>query len=179
MADVKAVAEGSVALRAFAALWGRFRAACGRLVLLARRIDAAAGDVRMAPPDPADEARVREVLAGSRLVRAIDAAIDVPPRAWRSSSLRAWLDPMWREFRSQSAAGQVRVAGWVLLIATVTHIALVAAFGEAVGWPTWAAWLSCVALLCVPTFASQGVVAAWANRSPWVRRLLKESQPWQ
>lgn len=173
------VLANSVVYRAVAGMLSLFRQGVQHLGMLAQRIDAAAGRARRAPIDADDEARVREVLAGSRLVRAIDAAIDVPPRAWRSSALRAWLQPKAREFRSLPAADQVRLAGWALMIATITHVALVVALGEAVGWPTWAAWLSFVAVLCVPVLWPDGVVAAWSNRSPWVRRFLREPGPWR
>lgn len=176
MSNSTPVVEGSVAIRAVRALAAACRSVYRRLAALADRIDVAAGDARMTPPDPADEERVRSVLASSRLVRAIDAAIDVPPRAWKSSALRARLEPIAREFRAQPAADRVRLVGAMLLVATATHVALVAAFGEAVGWPTWTAWSIFTALVCVPTFWSRGVVAAWANRSPWVRRVMGEQR---
>jgi hypothetical protein len=176
---MRSVLETSVLYRAVAAALRLVGGATRRAAGMAQRVDAAAGRARSTPVDPADEARVREVLAHSRLVRAIDAAIDVPPRAWRSSALRAWLAPMARDFRSQPAAEQIRLIGWAVIVATLTHIVLVVAFGEPVGWPTWTVWLSFLALACVPVFSSQGVVAAWANRRPWVRRLLREPQPWQ
>jgi hypothetical protein len=173
------IAEGSVVIRGLTAAWAGFGRVSRRVAGLAHRIDAAAGRARKSPPDPADEARVRQVLASSRLVRTIDAAIDVPPRAWRSSFVRAALEPTFRDYRSQPAPTQLRIAGWALVVATVTHIALVVAFGEPVGWPTWAAWVSFLALASVPVIWPRGVAAAWANRSPWVRRLLQESPPWQ
>jgi hypothetical protein len=171
--------EESVVYRAVAWLWSQLRSAVQRTAGLTQRIDAAAGRARMAAPDPADEARVREVLAGSRIVRLIDAAIDALPRAWRSSRVHAWFEPMARDFQSQPAADQIRLIAWAVIVATVTHIALVVVFGEPVGWPTWAAWGTFLLLACVPAFWSQGVVAAWVNRRPWVRRLLREPQPWQ
>jgi hypothetical protein len=173
------ILEGSVVYRALAGLWNGLHSAGRRIGAQVQRFDAAAGRARMAPVDPADEARVREVLAGSRIVRAIDAAIDVPPRAWRSSALRAWVEPMARDFRSQPAPDQIRLIAWAVVVATVTHIALVVAFGEPVGWPTWVAWVVFLTMACVPVFWSQGVIAAWANRRPWVRRLLREPQPWR
>lgn len=176
---MSSVLETSVVYRAIAGLVRRFGTATRQAAGLAQRVDEAAGRARATPADPADEARVREVLAGSRLVRAIDAAIDVPPRAWRSSALRSWLEPMAADFRSQPAAGQVRLIAWAVMVATLTHIVLVVAFAEPVGWPTWTAWLSFLALAGVPAFSSPGVVAAWANRPPWMRRLLREPQPWQ
>lgn len=179
MSKGRSIAEGSVVIRAVAGAWAGFGRVSRQVAGLAERVDTAAGRARSSPPDPADEARVKQVLASSRLVRWIDAAIDVPPRAWRTSRVRAWLEPMARDFRSQPPADQVRLVGWMLLVATVTHIVLVVAFGEAVGWPTYTAWTVFLAVVCVPTFWSGGVVAAWTNRSPWVRRLLREPQPWQ
>lgn len=176
MSKLKRIAEGSVVIRALAAGWSWFGRASRRVVALTQQIDEAAGRARVTPPDPADEARVKEVLGNSRLVRLIDRAIDVPPRAWKSSAVRAWLEPTAREFLAQPAADQVRLVGWMLIVATVTHIVLVVAFGEAVGWPTWTAWSIFIALVCVPTFWSRGVVAAWANRSPWVRRVMGEQR---
>ena len=171
--------ETSVVYRAAAGLWRLIRGATQRTADLAQRVDAAAGRARLAPPDPADEARVREVLAGSRLVRAIDAAIDAVPRAWQSSALRRWIEPNARDFQSLPASDRVRLVAWAVVVATVTHAALAVAFGEPVGWPTWAAWTVFLAIALVPACWPQGVVAAWANRSPWVRRLLRESEPWQ
>ncbi|MBI3402918.1 MAG: hypothetical protein HY048_16000 [Acidobacteria bacterium] len=173
------VLKTSIVYRAIAGVWQTFGRAARQVATQVQRVDAAAGRARSTPIDPDEEARVRDVLAGSRLVRLIDAAIDVPPRAWRSSALRGWLEPTAREFRSQPAAEQVRLIAWAVVVATVTHVALVVAFGEPVGWPTWATWISFLVIAGVPAFWSHGVVAAWANRRPWVRRLLREPQPWQ
>ncbi|MBI3494350.1 MAG: hypothetical protein HY047_21595 [Acidobacteria bacterium] len=148
-----------------------------------RQLNATSASPRYSPPDPAprrdDDARVTEVLENSRLLRWIDAAIDVPPRAWKSSALRRYVEPIAREFLTLSSADRLRVIGWVVVVATATHIALVVAFAEPIGWPTWVAWLSFLALASVPVAWPSGVVAAWANRRPWVRRLLREPEPWQ
>ena len=127
-------------------------------------------------PDPAEEARVKEVLDSSRFVRWLDAAIDVPPRAWRSSALRGWLEPIAQDFRALPSADQVRWIAWAIIVAIVTHVALVVGFGEPAGWATWTAWLAFLAAALVPALSSQGVVAAWTHRPRWVRRLLSEPE---
>jgi len=173
------VAGGSLVCRGLAAI-GRAGVGAVRLAIaLVQRTDAAFSRARAAKPDADDETRVKAVLAESRLVKWVDAAIDVPQRAWASSAVRRWLEPIVGEVRAQPAALQVRLVGRMLVVAGLTHIVLVLLFSEPVGWPTWAAWATFLALASIPVIWSQGVVAAWANRRPWVRRLLREPEPWQ
>ena len=173
------VAAGSVACR-FIAGFFRTLARDGRAVIAqAQRVEAAVGGARPPKPDPHDEQRVKAVLAQSRLVQWIDAALDVPPRAWRSSAVRRVVEPTLDEVRALPAPEQVRLFGWMLVAAAMTHVVLVVVFSEPVGWPTWLAWGTFLALACGLVRWAPQVVAAWANRRPWVRRLLRESEPWR
>src|SRR6266511_2904974 len=73
---------------------GRREAAMVRMAVRSvRRADAALGRVPLPAADPADEERVKQILASSRLVAWIEAALDVPSRAWQSSVLRRWTQP--------------------------------------------------------------------------------------
>lgn len=171
------VAEGSVVWRVFATLG---RAGVGAIHFAAAsvgRIDAAFARAGASRPDP-DDSRVKAVLVESRLVKWVDAALEVPHRAWASSSARRWLEPIADDVRAQPAAEQVRLVGWMLIVASLTHIVLVLLFSEPVGWPTWVAWAAFLGLSGLCVIAAPGVVAAWANRRPWVRRLLREPKPW-
>jgi hypothetical protein len=140
-----------------------------------RRVDAVL--TRSTPPrsDADDERRVKAVLVQSRLVRWIDAALDVPPRAWASSAVRRRLQPVHDEVRAQPAHEQVRLVGLMLAAAAATHIVLVVLFSEPVGWPTWIAWTVFLGVACALVVWRREIVAGWANRRPWVRRLLRES----
>ena len=146
------------------------------LVRAFQRVDAAM--TRPGPPrsDADDEQRVKAVLVQSRLVRSIDAALDVPPRAWASSAVRRRLQPVLDEVRAQPVHEQVGLVGSMLVAATVTHIVLVLLFSEPVGWPTWIAWTVFLGVACALVVWRREIVAAWANRRPWLRRLLRESE---
>src|SRR3954447_9167737 len=87
-----------------------------------RRADQSLGHLPLPKPDPGDEERVQQVLASSRLLIWIDAALDIPPRAWRSSALRRWMQPSIDGVLQLPPAGRLRLAGSVLLVATLTHI---------------------------------------------------------
>lgn len=174
--SARRVAEGSLVWRGLAAIGRAGHWAATFAITLVRHADAAFARARTARPDD-DEPRVKAVLLESRLVRWIDAALDVPDRAWASSAVRRWLAPLVAEFRMLSAARQVQLAGLMLVVAELTHIVLVLMFAEPVGWPTLVAWATYLAIASVPVIWSPGVVAAWANRGPWVRRLLREPGP--
>lgn len=149
----------------------RLVAGTGRAVVDGvRRFDAALGRVPLPPPDPADELRAKRVLTSSRLVAWIDRALDVPERAWESSAVRRALKPTLDQIAAADAAGRLRAAASVLLIAAATHIALVLAFAEPVGWPTWVAWTAVIAMAAVAAGWPREVVAAW-NDSAVRRRL--------
>lgn len=138
----------------------------------ARRVDAALGRVPLPPPDPNDEARAKSVLASSRLVRWIDAALDVPGRAWQSSTLRRWMQPSVDGVRALPLPERIRLLGLVLLIAAITHIVLVLAVADPVGWPTWVAWVSFVAAAVVLVRWPAEVLAAWptSRLRRWIER---------
>ena len=174
---VRRVARDSLVWRGLAAAGRIVRAAVTFAATLLRRTDAAFARARAVRPDD-DETRVKAVLIESRLVQWVDAALDVPERAWASSAARRWLAPIVGEVRAQSAADQVRLVGWMFVVAGLTHIVLMLLFAEPVGWPTRAAWATYLAAASVPVIWSRGVVAAWTNRRPWVRRLLREPEPW-
>lgn len=173
------VASGSLVWRGLAATGRNVLGVFTFAITLVRYTDAAFARARAAGPDVDDETRVKAVLVESRLVRWVDRALDVPQRAWASSAARRWLAPVVSDFRTQSSPEQVRLVGWMLVVAGLTHIALMLLFAEPVGWPTMVAWATYLTVSCVPVICSSGVVAAWANRPPWVRRLLREPEPWQ
>ena len=173
------VAAGSVVCRTVGAVVGTALDGGGAVIGHLRQLRVDAAKARAARTIADEERRVRAVLAQSRLVKAVDAAIDVPQRAWASSAARRWAEPIAAEVRAQPAAVQVRLAGWMLLTAGVTHIVLVLLFSEPVGWATWAAWSVFLALAAFVVVFAPAVAAAWAHRRPWVRRLLREPQPWQ
>lgn len=172
------VGEGSVVWRGLGAIGRVVAGAVQFVIAVAGRMDAAFARARASRPDVDDDTRVKAVLVGSRLVKWVDAALDVPQRAWASSVARHWIEPIVGSVRAQPAAEQVRLIGWMLAVAGVTHIALVLLFSEPVGWPTWTAWAIFLAVAGVLVIWAPGVVAAWANRRPWVRRLLREPEPW-
>jgi hypothetical protein len=128
-----------------------------------RRIDAALGHIPLPKPDPDDEQRVQRVLASSRLVTWVDAALDVPPRAWRSSAVRRWAQPSIDAVRHLPAAERLRLSGATFLVATLTHIGLVLAVAEPVGWATWVGWVSFLGAAVFPVCWPAEVLAAWST----------------
>jgi hypothetical protein len=181
--QTSAVVQFARRVSAESAVW-RMIASAGRAVGRAaqsvvrgvKRFDAAMARTRSTRSDVDDEQRVKAVLVQSRLVRGIDAVLDVPPRAWASSAVRRRLQPVLDEVRAQPADEQLRLVGWMLIAAAVTHIVLVVLFSEPVGWPTWTAWTVFLGVACALVVWRREIVAAWANRRPWVRRLLRESE---
>ena len=135
-----------------------------------RRLDAAMGRLPLPRPDPADEERAKGVLEASRLVAWIDKTLDVPGRAWASSTVRRWLQPSIDNVRALPPSGQLGLLGRVLVIATITHVILVLTIAEPVGWATWAAWLSFLAAAGALAVWPGEVVVAWRT-SAFRRRL--------
>ena len=134
-----------------------------RVADLVRRVDAALGRVPLPGPDPADEARVKNLIASSRLVRWIDAALDVPPRAWQSSVVRRWMQPTIDAVRTMPPAERLRQLALTLLVATLTHVVLVLLVAEPVGWPTWTAWGGLTVAALVAAWRPAEVLTAWTT----------------
>jgi hypothetical protein len=130
------------------------------------------GHVLIPPPDPADEERAKAVLASSRIVGWIDRALDIPGEAWRSSKVRRLLAPSIAQVESASAPERLRMAAWVLIVAAITHIALVLAFSEPVGWATWTAWIAFLAVAGAAAAWPREVMTAWSDSRVrrWLRR---------
>jgi hypothetical protein len=165
----------SVVGRAVAIMFGRARRGGRTALNAARRVDSALGRVPLPDPDPADEERVKTLLASSRLVMWIDSALEIPGRAWRSSAVRRWTQPSLDAVRLLPPAGRIRLLGWMLVVATITHIVLVLAIAEPVGWPTWVAWLSFVSAAAVAACWPSEVLAAWATSK--IRQRLSRREP--
>jgi hypothetical protein len=169
------VAAGSLLWRVVAGSFRMVSQGARATLATGRRLDRAMGRIPLPPPDPADDERVKTVLKSSRLVMWIDAAIDLPARAWQSSAVRRWLQPTIDAVGAQSTADQLRLLGWTLIVAAMTHIVLVLAFSEPVGWPTWLAWLVFIAAAMVVACWPAQVVTAW--RDSRFRRRMRGGRP--
>lgn len=124
------------------------------------------------PPDPFDEQRAKQIVGSSRIVAWLDRAIDVPGHAWETSRVRRLLLPTLRQISSSTPAEQVRLAGGVLLVATITHVALYLVFSGRVGWWTWTAWILFAAAAAALAAWPAEISAAWQDSlvRRWTRR---------
>jgi len=110
------------------------------------------------------EQLVHDVLAKSRLVRALDHLLELPVSAWPSSALARRVVPIAREIRTLEHWQQIRLAGWMLLVGlsarVLTHVVMCGSVGAVSG----AVWIG-VAVFAVLLMAwSRPIAAAWSER---------------
>jgi hypothetical protein len=119
----------------------------------ARRVDEAAR-----------EQRVREVLAGSRLVQFIDRVFSIPAAAWPSSAVARRVTPIAREIQAMDRPQQIRLAGWMLAVGLAARIVSYFAMGETAGWVTAAVWAGVLLIATAMMVWNREIAAAWEDR---------------
>lgn len=106
------------------------------------------------------------LAAKSRLIAGLSSVIDAPITAWHGSGLRRLQDSM----LSLDLRLRVRLVGWVIVLAVVTHAALLGVFGvrvEVVGW-TIRAGLAAAGLAVM--WRPGALAAAWKERDTQRKR---------
>ena len=104
-----------------------------RLRRVRERIIAGLGGEWTAERETRSTEHIVALVSGSRLMAGLSSAGNAPLAAWQGSTLRYLLDPM----LGLDLTTRVRFAGWVIVIAVITHAVLSAMLDvhvEAVGW---------------------------------------------
>ena len=111
-----------------------------------------------------DAARVRQLVAGSWLVRAVDRVFTLPIVAWDSSAVARWLRPVIHEVRAMPRWQQVRLVGWMLMVGLLSHAASYVLLRESIGSMTLVTWGGTALVAIVLMAWSRELVVAWRER---------------
>jgi hypothetical protein len=153
---LKRMAGTSLIVSAFAAIGRAFQR-------VDRAIEQAAADKESA----VDAARVRAIVADSRLVQAIERLCEAPSLAWRHSRARTVFDPVAANVRALDPGQRVRLLGWMIVVATVTRAGLFVLFGNRPSLVALAVWGVIVAVGAIMMAAPAPIAVAWTE---WRKR---------
>ena len=117
--------------------------------------------------EDADEARVRAIVADSRLVRMVERLFAAPSLAWQHSRARSITRGAVDTFNALALPERVRLLGWMILVAVGTRAALYVLAGNAPTAATLTAWGAVAAVGLFMMAAAGAVAAAWVD---WRRR---------
>ena len=138
---------------------GACRAVWRRLALL----DAALARASADKDGREDDERVREVLRGSRIFKAIDRLFAAPALAWEGSRTRTVVESTRSAFLSLPMWQRVRLIGWMVLVALVTRILLYLFSRAPVTTITLLFWALVAGVSALMMLAPHPVAAAWID----------------
>jgi hypothetical protein len=110
-------------------------------------------------------AQLDALASNSRIVAGLSALVTAPLPAWRESSLRRLL----RKILSLDLEDKICVASWAIIVAALTHTALLAVLGEPVHALGWSVRLGLVAAGAIGLCWPERVAAAWKDRHTRLR----------
>ncbi len=100
------------------------------------------------------------LASSSRLVAGLSSVVTAPLPAWRASGLRRVLQGI----LSWDFEHKIGVASWAIIVAVLTHTALLAVLGEPVYALGWSVRLGLVAAGVIGLRWPEPVAAAWKDR---------------
>lgn len=101
------------------------------------------------------------LASDSRLIGGLSALITTLPMAWAEGRVKQWADPFVRADLSE----RIRMSGVIIIIAVVTHSALLAALGVPVREVGWGMRAILLALGLFAAKRPEAFAAAWNYRS--------------
>jgi hypothetical protein len=132
-----------------------------------RRIDQAIAQAAAEKNAAEDAPRVRAIVAGSRLVQALDRLFSAPAVAWRYSRVRPIVESVQASVRELELSQRIRLLGWMIIVAVVTRAALFVLVGNRPSAVTLGIWAIVVVVGAFMMSAPAQIGAAWVD---WRRR---------
>jgi hypothetical protein len=110
--------------------------------------------------------RLETVAAGSRVVALLTSTMDASTVAYRYAGLTKALHP----FLALDLETRVQMTAWIVVIATLTHIVLLEAFGVPTEVLGWGVRTGLLAAALVVAWRPSAIAAAWQDRPAVTRR---------